>query len=247
MVEILNNSVWQFVGVLIGVASIVIPIILYLIQRTKKALSYSIISSTPLLKTSLLHPDINLKGRIEILFMGKAVQNVHLLLVKIFNSGNAPITAKDYERPISINFGKESQILSAIISKRTPNDINVSTSIEKNKIILNEVLLNKGDSVEFTILTNKYDGEINVDGRIAGVNKIKYSEEKFTLIKYLFGLGIILFLFVGAIVAISISTGYVVQHSTELLSLIVPLLMVGLFIFMIPILYIDLKNRDWQS
>ena len=91
MLEILRDQIWQFVGAAFGFVAIIISIILWRTQRRRKALSYDIISRAPLLSV-----DDEIKGKLKIYFDGKPVQDIHLVLVKIINSGNVPIVSTDY-------------------------------------------------------------------------------------------------------------------------------------------------------
>ncbi len=49
MSEIIRDPMWQFIAVIIAVIAIATPVILYWIQRQKRALSWQLVSNTPLL------------------------------------------------------------------------------------------------------------------------------------------------------------------------------------------------------
>ena len=187
MPAILRDQVWQFVGAFFGLVAIIVSIVLYRTQRRRKALSYEIIS-----RTSLLSIEDEIKGKLEIFFNGKPVQDVHLIVFKIINSGNVPIVSTDYERPLKLNFG-EAQVLTAEVAETNPNNLQVSVKIEETpfvskgrlvtelqpvtvwgttKVVLEPVLLNSEDSITFKFLVSRLD-EISVDGRIVGVKDIK--------------------------------------------------------------------------
>ena len=78
MLEIIRDSLWQFITIVIAIIAIIISIILYLIQRRRKSLSWEIISNTPLLSI-----DEEIKGDLQILFAGKPVQDIQLIILKI--------------------------------------------------------------------------------------------------------------------------------------------------------------------
>jgi len=46
MPEALRDPIWQFIGAVLAFAAIVISILLYFMQRRRKALSYEIVSRT---------------------------------------------------------------------------------------------------------------------------------------------------------------------------------------------------------
>ena len=167
MFGILRDPIWQFVGVILGVLAIFISYILYRKQSQKKALEYEIISSTPLLSIGE-----EVKGKLEIFFNRERVKQVHLIQVRIINSGNTPILTNDFKRPVSVSFGEEAQILTAEVAEVNPDGLDVSTKIEDGEIVLVPTLLNQGDSVRLKMLISSFGGQIAVDGRIVGVKDI---------------------------------------------------------------------------
>jgi hypothetical protein len=163
---------WQVIGVILPVIAIAITVILYWIQRQKRALSWQVVSNTPLLSI-----DKEIKGNLEVLYKGKHVQDVQLIIAKIINTGNVPITSTDYERPINFEFGKNTRILTAEVTETSSDSLKASANIEGEKVILPPILMNKHDWITLKLLVNQYDDHISVDGRIVGVNKInEYTE-----------------------------------------------------------------------
>jgi hypothetical protein len=167
MLEILRDQIWQFVGATFGFVAIIVSTVLYWTQRRRKALSYDIIVSSPLVSAV-----DEIKGRLEIYFDGKPVQDIHLVGVKIINSGNVPIVSADYERPVSLSFGREAEILSAKALEPNPDSLQASVDIEATRVVLKPVLLNGGDSITLTSLVSGLS-EISVDGRIVGVKDMR--------------------------------------------------------------------------
>ncbi len=168
MWEIFDHPIWTFIAIISGIT---IPIIIYLVQRSKKGIGYTILSCNELIKNPSIHSSKKLKGRLEILYNGQPVSNVYHILIRIFNSGNVPIRPEDYELPLKIDFGKKTQILRKILSKSS-EDINVKDKVEKNVIKLNKFLFNKGESIKYSIFLADYTNSLNISGRIAGINKI---------------------------------------------------------------------------
>ena len=54
------------------------------------------------------------------------------------------------------------------IFEKKPDDLQVSTWVEDNKVILQECLLNQDDSITLRILATKIESDIKVEGRIVG-------------------------------------------------------------------------------
>ena len=187
MSDIFRDPMWQFVAVLLAIIAILVSISLYLKQRRRKILSYEIVSRTPLLSM-----EEEIKGTLKILYDGQPVERVHLIVVKIINSGNVPILSTEYERPISLSLGEEARVLTAEVSKTYPDSLKASVTIEENKIVLAKTLLNGGDSVTLKMLVSKYGRKINVDGRIIGVKEISQRRERFVpyIIAFVVGMAI---------------------------------------------------------
>jgi len=204
MLEILRDQVWEFVGgVFLGLVAIVVSIFLWWTQRRRKALSYEIIS-----RTSLLSIEDEIKGKLEIFFDGKPVQDVHLIVFKIVNSGNVPIVSTDYERPVSLTFGENPQILSAEVSETNPDNLRASVDIEATRVVLGRVLLNSGDSITLKFLVSQL-GEVSVDGRIVGVKEMRERTARGTenwlrsFVTPLLAFGMVGLVFVGVILAVA--------------------------------------------
>jgi hypothetical protein len=165
MQEIMRDPVWQFIVIAaLALAALVVAIL----QHRRKTLSYEIISRTPLLSV-----EEEVKGTLQILFDGKPVQDVYLVVARIINTGNVPIVATDYEDPVNLSFGENSQILTTDSSETNPDSLRASTSIEKTNVVLAPILLNMGDSITIKMLISQFDDEIKVDGHIAGVKSIR--------------------------------------------------------------------------
>ena len=168
MFDFLRDPMWQFIGALIGLITVAITIIIYLIQRRSKKLDYELIS-----KTSLLSVQDEVDGRVQIVFEGTHVQKVHLIICKVSNSGNVSIVSSDYEIPLSFEMGPDSRILSAEVTEVLPKDLLVDINVNGNAIRVSPCLLNGSDSFSIKALIGDYDGTFAANARIAGVKEIR--------------------------------------------------------------------------
>ena len=195
MLEIMRDPFWQFVTVaIIAIIAIIVTIILYLKQRQRKLLSWEIISNTPLLSI-----DEESKGDLQVLFAGKPVQYVQLIILKIINSGNVPIKSTDYERPIYLKLGEKALILTAKVTEKNPSSLETPINNEGTRVVLEPTLMNEGDSFTIKMLVNQFDDQITVDGRIKGVKDIQKttaSKVQFSLNFDYFGLIFIIFIII---------------------------------------------------
>src|ERR1700720_1277119 len=102
--SIVSSPIWAVIAAIATVAAIFISIR----QHQRKAISYKVISDTPLLS---LKEEV--KSRVQVLFDARPVRNTRLVVIKILNSGNVPILLTDYHDPIKIGFGDNAEILDA--------------------------------------------------------------------------------------------------------------------------------------
>jgi len=170
MFEMLRDPIWQFVAVVLALAGVLVPIILFLRQRGRKQVGYEILAQTPL---------VSVRGGLEeevvVLFAGQIVENVHLVMLRIVNSGNLPITTGEFESPVTLEFGPDSQVLTAEISDTSPDDLEAVLVITESKraVRLLPCLLNHGDSITIRMLVSEFTGDMHVAGRIVGVARIQ--------------------------------------------------------------------------
>lgn len=173
MPGIFYEQIWQFViATVIALLAIIVSILIYLKQRQRKALSYKILTNTPLLGI-----EEKIKGKLQILFDDKPVEDVNLIEIIIINSGNIPILITGYEHPISLSFDEKTKILTSEVFKTNPKSLKATVKIEDSRIIVPPVLLNSKDSIILKTLVSQFKGKISVDGRIIGVKDIREIKE----------------------------------------------------------------------
>lgn len=191
MLDFLRDQVWQFVGAAVGIIALSVSVVLYWLQRWRKALTYDIISS------------ISLTGRVEewgeylqIVFGGQQVRQVYLLLVKFTNSGNQPIRSDDYERPLNLSVEAPARVLTAQVAETNPSKLRpdllpdgaggwcseippeLALDSEMRTLLLRSVLLNPGDSFTIKMLVSRFrPRRLKIDGRIVGVKDIVMAKE----------------------------------------------------------------------
>jgi hypothetical protein len=167
----------------IALGSLVLAIIAYR-RHKRKRLAYQIVSNESLFSIKRL-----IKDRIKIYLDDTLVENVNLVLIRIFNPGNDTITTKDFESSIAVNFGDAAKILSVEISEKSPADLPATISYNDSSVMLEPLLLNEKDSVTLKALVSKPQNAIIVGGRIAGVRKIEdgtYSDERIKYVNFVF-------------------------------------------------------------
>src|SRR5437868_10774181 len=116
--EFIRDQLWQFVGVITSLIAIGFSILFYLKQRRIKSISYEVISNVPVVSV-----EEEVKDKIQVLFNGKRIDDARLVVLRLWNSGNAPILSADFDRPIKFDFGEKAEILDAAILETTPESI----------------------------------------------------------------------------------------------------------------------------
>lgn len=162
-----ERYIWQVITTIISLTS------LWLLwsNSQRKSLSYEVISNI-----NILDIPEEFKDKLEISFDSKPVQELYVTLIKIINTGKAPITPKDFHRPISIGFGETATVLTFELINQTPSNLNpdirnIQSNSVKYQILVEPSLLNKSDSFTIKMLVTKFE-EIKVEGRIAGIQNI---------------------------------------------------------------------------
>lgn len=173
MPEWLQESFWQWVigivvAIVLGVAAIYGPPYL---QRTRRELWYRTFS-WPLVEDTQ-------DERIRILYNSQPVNSLYIVILALRYRGNQPIRESDYESPISLKFWGRAQVLSAEMVRAVPEDIAINPTVEDTGCVsLTPVLFNDGDHVSIKVLVDQYQGLSAVNGRIAGVERIRNERER---------------------------------------------------------------------
>ena len=173
MLEILRDPIWQFTGAFLALVAILISVIQTRIPQQRKKMSHKTISVTPVLSIAE-----DVKGKLAIWFDKKSVQDLHRIVIKIFNSGDLPTRSADYDSPVRCSFGAKAQVLAVEVTETTPTSLqaSVKATINKTMVVLTPILLNPEDSVTLDLLVNQYES-LEVEGRIVGVGDIREAIE----------------------------------------------------------------------
>ncbi|MBB3180088.1 hypothetical protein [Variovorax sp. Sphag1AA] len=166
MMEILRDSAWQFVGIVLALLSIVATFAVYLWQRQTKELAFGVVSS----RRPIAIAD-ELSSRVTVHVDGKPVENLRLMVFGLKNSGHRAIAVADFERPLSVAFGG-GQIVSAEIASQHPKNLGAELSFSNSNVVLSPMLLNPGDQLLIQVLLSAAKPEWSLDARIVDVPSI---------------------------------------------------------------------------
>lgn len=185
MSDVAVTSSWQIAAVVVAVISIVITIAIFLKNRKIKSLSYEILTNTRLLTLSE-----DLQGKIKIYYTreGKEEQidDLSVIIAKVFNDGNEPIKADDYEKSLTISIGPKSRLISGEIIQVHPENlspqlfytISLEEPVRVTEAILKPILLNQNDSITLKLLLTGAADDIKFSARIVGVSDLKNKTTK---------------------------------------------------------------------
>ncbi|TFH64830.1 MAG: hypothetical protein E4G91_04565 [Candidatus Zixiibacteriota bacterium] len=182
-----DQSLQFIVTSIIAVLAIIVSVILAVRLRSRKQLSYEILSNQPLLTVNE-----EAKGRVKILYDNTDVLDASLVTFKVANTGNLPIAVSDFVEPLAVELGEGTGCLSAEIVDSDPKNLGASLHDLKEAILITPFLMNAGDSITVKLLLTGQDVRVQVNGRIMGVRSIK--EVRRTLdARYFMGVGMMIF------------------------------------------------------
>lgn len=159
-----RDSSWQFFGIIITVA---VSIGGLWWSRPRKSLTYHIVS-----RQRLLTQKEQNENRLILLFEDDPVPDATIVVVSVTNDGNTPIPLLDYERPVTVDVGQGSRILTADVIECEPADLKPVITWQDSELTLMPLLMNKKDSVTLKLLVAGF-GSTTVSCRVAGVKRIR--------------------------------------------------------------------------
>lgn len=170
MQELLRDSIWTFVGSLLALIAIGATFWVYAMQRPRKRLLIERIARVPLITMGT----DRIEG-LEIRLNGELVESASVVVVRITNSGNRPITAEEFERPVTLRFEEGATVLHAEISEPSPNGLIVATNSEGRELQIEKCLLNPGDTFLCRALVRDSGGRYEPSARVVGMKDIETS------------------------------------------------------------------------
>lgn len=173
MLELLRDSVWQFIGAFMALVAILVSLFIFFKQSQRKRVSYDVLADIPLLTIK----EENALG-LQISFRDEAVSKPCLFFLRIHNTGSAPITYDDYEQSIQLTFGENCRVLAAELVDSYPKKLPIEISHTDTIVSFSRSLLNVGDSYTCRILGSNLPDKYEISGRIAGVSCIERLVDK---------------------------------------------------------------------
>lgn len=103
------------------------------------------------------------------------VNDPYLSVIQLVNTGNKPISSRDFESPIEISIGESKRIIRAQVTGVSPKDLKPVIKFDTKQIQLQPMLLNSHDTITLAILSADGIPNFHPSARIAGIESIKLS------------------------------------------------------------------------
>ena len=175
MAKINNGISLTIVGLFLAFLSVVIPIAWDLWSSSSE------VTLTIDRTTTIVEKKSNVE-KLQILYGGKQVDSLSKTFFELKNTGRQAVTVNDLisNPKITLNHGN---ILEAEIVKSIPNNIEKKLLIEEKSVSLEFKLLNPGDLIIFSILSDAKDPIFTPSARIKNVRDLKIMkvEEQVTI------------------------------------------------------------------
>jgi hypothetical protein len=155
------------VAAVLALIAIVVSFVLWRKSRIQPRLTHEI-TATPLVS---IHAEG--EGRITIELDGDPVEGVHLVQARLSNTGNGPIRAQDFERPLRISLGETAVPITVELGQAHPTGLNPNVHIAGPNLEIEPLLLNNGDSFTLKALVKDFDGPARLEApRVAGLTRV---------------------------------------------------------------------------
>ena len=195
----LNTNTRWIIGIFVP---IIFSLIMFFVsfERPHKKLECEVLNGY-----TTIDKDETLQDGLKILYFGKEIENLHILIYEFRSTGNRPIGTDDFESDIELQFDKNTKVLKAdIISTSPPND---AIKVYQNDSIvgIEPVLLNPDDMFRIQIFVTGERILPNLYSRIYGIdsiNEIGLGEKLFQykrLFQWFFGITWLISLVLGSI------------------------------------------------
>lgn len=169
MSEALRDPVWQFVGVVISLAALLVAIAAIRFQLIRKSMVFHHSMDNPVFY--VLNEE--LRERLRITFDDREVKRLSSFDLHFFNDGNAPIAPADFIQPVFVEFPQGVHIFGVLTTETTPPNLGVEVTRQDLRFTVKPLLLNPGDTFTLQFLmeppTDFEPVTPTVQGRITGV------------------------------------------------------------------------------
>jgi len=162
-----SSSFLGALGLIIGVLGVLGPIG-WDYYKTKSEIELQLVDLSPIIEKSK-----RVEG-LQVTYAGVGVDELSKATFRIRNSGRTPILKKDVVSPLYIQFPKDSKVVEARVLESRPKDLDALALLSKAdaRVTVDFSLLNPGDGIWISILTQSTSVKFDAGARIAGISKL---------------------------------------------------------------------------
>ncbi len=181
--DIWHDTVFQLIVVVIATLFSAfiggaIAIWVYRRQKSRKEITYQVVSDAPIASINQTVAD-----KVEIRFDGHPIKEAHILVLKVWNSGNVAVKRDDYEEPITFIFHGRTVISCDILETVPTNLIDQKTiktflTFNGESVEISKFLLNPQQSISITTLLTGAKNTISVRARIIDGKVIELNPDR---------------------------------------------------------------------
>lgn len=140
------------------------------LQIAKPSLDYEITYSRP-----VLGERERLGGSLSVLVDGNEPPDPWVFAVRFTNLGWRPIKSEDFESPLRLQFG-DAYLMNLFLARSHPEHLKAeleTEDVEEQVVLVQPLLLNRGDWLELQAITNGEVSAFSVQGRVANVSRFR--------------------------------------------------------------------------
>lgn len=163
---------WKFFATMLAtIAGIAVPVWLWQVDLSAHSLSVRLASSVALQPVGTISiPDL------QISIDGVNIKSPFISTLELSNDGSRPVPTSDFESPIELSVGQDTQVVRARVSSAEPNDLKAELDTNRQSVKLKPLLLNPKDTLTIAVMTSGGPPTFDVKARIAGISKIKFED-----------------------------------------------------------------------
>ncbi|ENM5875916.1 hypothetical protein NTE03_003888 [Vibrio mimicus] len=129
------------------------------------------ITLTAISQNNVISPSISVEG-LEIKYKGTPLTILSRSTFLIENTGSKSLLQSDVVSPIEIAVAEDVTVFDAMVESKQPENLDIVLSQKANSVFVSFTLLNPGDRVLVSLLTDSKTLKFNAAARIAGVKEL---------------------------------------------------------------------------
>jgi hypothetical protein len=155
-------SAGEIIAIGLTAGTLVVALLAYSAQRSKKRIEYLVTANTELLPRQL--PE-----QVQVTLNGNAIADPALAIMRICNTGTIDVIPEDFETHLKIELRGVEESVAASCAASRPTDLQPKLRFDGASVHIEPMLINTGDLMELHFLTAGEVEAFNIEGRIAGV------------------------------------------------------------------------------